>query len=446
MKRRFLRFTLLAIGFFWVFIGSLFHGCKRGPVERIILISLDTLRPDYLGVYDPDKKTSPNIDKLAEDSVVCTDVIAQASTTILSHKSIFYSVYPSIHKISMQALPKEKGLSPLEVLQSKGFKTAAFTEGGQMSKKFGFDKGFHSYWEPPRGVDSNSKLEMMKPLIFDWLKKNHKEKFLLFLHTYQIHCPYYPPEPYRSDFAAWYDGKLDARFRCGRYFNSIRVSEKDYNYLRSLYMGEVRYTDTFIGELVQLLKDLNMYDETTIVLFSDHGESLGERKYVGHNQMYQVQLRIPLILKIPGVKPGRVTAPLESVDIMPTLFESIALKPPYAFQGRSILPFLKQIEAKTRYRIAERPRQFSVQKGAWKAIFLRNNPADVSLYNLEQDPLERNNLSDQHPEIIVDLKNAYYKMQKANEAISARFELDQAAPPELDPELREDLKALGYVQ
>ena len=421
------------------------QSCGKPDKDQIILISLDTLRPDYLGVYDSQKKTSPNINKLAEDSIVCTDAISQASTTILSHKSIFYSVYPSIHKITLRALPKENGPSPLEILKSKGFKTAGFTEGGQMSRKFGFNRGFDSYWEPGTGVDANSKLQMMKPLVFDWVKKNYREKFLLFLHTYQVHCPYFPPEPYRSEFAGWYDGTLDAKYKCGRYFQSLDMREKDYNYLRSLYMGEVRYTDEFIGEFIRLLKKLKIYDNATIILFSDHGESLGERKYVGHNQMYQVQLRIPMILKLPGIKPDRLTSPVESVDIMPTLFDLLQIKPPYAFQGRSILPLLKK-KSGERYRFAERPAQFSVQKSEWKGIFQRKDPSDVSLYNIKNDPLEKNDLAQQHPEIVADLRKAYENMQRNSRALSARFELEKASRPDVDPELQEDLKALGYVQ
>lgn len=152
-------------------------------------------------------------------SILCTDVISQAPSTTLSHKSILYSLYPSIHKTSMLVLPKETVPSPLEILQTKGFKTAAFVGGGQLSKKFGFSKGFDSYWEPSGEIERNTKLVEMKPLAFEWLEKNHSQKFFLFLHTYQVHCPYFPPEEFRLKYASWYKGGID---RSPEFYSGLR--------------------------------------------------------------------------------------------------------------------------------------------------------------------------------------------------------------------------------
>ena len=420
------------------------EGCRKQSSDKVILISIDTLRPDFLGTYNSKMQTSPNIDRLASHSVVCTDVVSQAPSTTLSHKSILYSLYPSIHKTSMTVLPKELIPSPLEILKSRQFKTAAFVGGGQLSKRFGFAKGFDVYWEPEGDVERNTKLFEMEGVAFDWLQKNYKDKFFLFLHTYQVHCPYFPPEGYRKKFASWYQGNLDPEYKCQVDYNELKMTPEDFRYVRDLYAAEVNYTDVFIGNLVTLLNKLKIYDQTTIILLSDHGESLGERGFIGHNQLYNTQLRSPLILKIPGIPHQQVQAPLQLIDVMPTIFDVLGLGKQFPFQGQSILPLLGEKNTKERYRIAEKKVIFSVQKGKWKAIFTRRGP-DVWLYDMEKDPEEQYNLAEYHVEIAEEFRKAYDQMQKDAADVSSKFIPRDVTKQELDPELREELKALGYV-
>lgn len=421
------------------------QGCRKQHPEKVILISIDALRADFLGCYNPAMKTSPHIDRIAKDGILCMDVISQAPSTALSHKSILYSLYPSIHKTSMTGVPKELTSSPLEILQSKGFKTAAFVGGGQLSRKLGFAKGFDTYWEPGGDVERNTKLLEMKPLAFNWLENNYSDKFFLFLHTYQVHCPYFPPEEYRKKYASWYKGSLDPEYLCQKSYNEIGMTADDYRFVRDLYAAEVNYVDDFIGELVSLLKRRNIYDQTILVILSDHGESLGERGFIGHNQFYSTQLRIPLILRVPGISASRISSPLQSIDVIPTIFDALGLGHPFPFQGKSIQPLLKDKDDSERYRISEKDMSYAVQKGKWKAIFYRKNN-DVQLYDMERDPEEWMNVAEYNRNIIEDLSNAYGQMQKDAAEVSSKFVRGNATKPELDPELREELKALGYVQ
>ncbi len=432
MSGMFQRQNIKLAGIFGLFLLFLvLTSCSKQRVDKVILISLDTLRPDFLSCYNPSIKTSPNIDLLAQEGILCTDVISQAPSTTLSHKSILYSLYPSIHKTSMLVLPKETVPSPLEILQTKGFKTAAFVGGGQLSKKFGFSKGFDSYWEPSGEIERNTKLVEMKPLAFEWLEKNHSQKFFLFLHTYQVHCPYFPPEEFRLKYASWYKGGIDPEYKCQRDYNDLDMTPEDFRYIRDLYAAEVNYVDDFIGDLFSRFKALKIYDRSMIILLSDHGESLGERGFVGHNQLYNVQLRIPLIFRIPGVAPQRLSTPLESLDVIPTIFDVLGLDRPFPFQGQSILPLLKKTKEAGRFRIAEKKVIYSVQKGKWKAIFTRRHD-EAWLYDMEADPEEKTDVSEYHSEIVKEFRKAYDKMQKDNQEISAKFLPRDATRPELD--------------
>ncbi len=421
------------------------QGCRKQHPEKVILISIDALRADFLGCYNPAMKTSPNMDRIAKDGILCTDVVSQAPSTALSHKSILYSLYPSIHKTSVTGVPEEFISSPLEILQSRGFKTAAFVGGGQLSRKLGFAKGFQTYWEPDGEVERNTKLLEMKPLALSWLENNFSGKFFLFLHTYQVHCPYYPPEEYRKKYTSWYQGNLDPEYLCQKSYNEIGMTSDDYRFVRDLYAAEVNYVDDFIGDLVSLLKKRNIYDQTILVILSDHGESLGERGFIGHNQFYSTQLRIPLILRIPGIPPFRISSALQSIDVMPTIFDALGLGHPFPFQGKSILPLLTIKPDSERYRISEKDMSYAVQKGKWKAIFYRKNK-DVQLYDMEKDPEERMNVAEYNRNVVEDLSKVYVRMQKDAAEVSSKFVRGDAENPELDPKLREELKALGYVQ
>ena len=342
------------------------------PIEKVILISIDTLRADYLGCYNPKAKATPELDRFAAGNVICKNITSQSATTAPSHKSIFYSLYPSIHKTSIRGIPKEILSSPIEVIQTSGFRTAAFTGGGQMSHAFGFASGFETFWEPKTDPFVKHQTHEMQEAAFDWLEKHSNEKFFLFLHTYEVHCPYSPPQEFFQKWAGWYDGPLQKESCYPDTRLVRRASAVDYEYIRSLYSAELNYVDFIMGQLFRKLKDLKIYDQTLIIFLGDHGESLGERGYVGHNQLYQVQLHVPLILHIPGIQAMQIHAPLESLDVMPTIFELLKIESkPNTFQGRSIVPLIRNQNAfdKNRPLISEQKGQVRVRINQFAIVF-----------------------------------------------------------------------------
>ena len=416
------------------------------------MISIDTLRADFLGTYNPEMKTSPNIDRFAEENIVFDFATSQGPSTAISHKSILYSVYPGIHKTTKETVPTETGRSPLEILQSKGYRTAAFVGGGQLGRKFGFAKGFDSYWEAAGKGKRNKErfnLELIEKSTTEWLNNNHKENFFLFVHTYEVHCPYNPPAPYAKKFAGWYEGPIDPTGKCGdTYYNQENLTPDDIQYLRDLYAGSVNFVDEFIGRLFANLKKLGIYDETMVVLLADHGESLGERGYIGHNFLYEVQLRIPMIFHIPGYEAERIDDPVIGVDVMPTIFEVLGLGRLFPFQGRNLLPVIQgnsQIE-EDRVLIAEQNTRMRVRKGNWTCIFSRTGDPKDELYDLSDDPEQQKDLAEENPEKVKELKQLYGRMLDSSKELSARFILGNQSKPQLDEATKEQLEALGYVQ
>ena len=452
MRRLFmLVFVVAAVASFMTGCNAKGEPTAHPKIQRVILISIDTLRADFLGAYNPEMKTSPNIDQFASENIVFENATSQGPSTAISHKSILYSVYPAVHKTTKESVPTETHRSPLEILQSKGFKTAAFVGGGQLARKFGFAKGFDSYWEAA-GKGKRSKehynLEVIENSTMEWLNQNHKEKFFLFVHTYEVHCPYNPPDEYAQKYASWYQGPVNPGGKCGdNYYNQQQLTAEDVQYIRDLYAGSVNFVDDFIGRLIARLKKLGIYDDTMIVFLSDHGESLGERGYVGHNFVYEVQLKIPLIFHIPGYKGKRIEDPVLGIDVMPSIFEALGLGRSYPFQGRNLLPVINGATEfeKDRVMIAEQNTRMRVRKGEWACIFSRNgSPAD-ELYNLDDDPEQRSNIAGEHPEKVKELKGLYAKMLDSSKELSARFVLGESSRPKLDDATKEQLEALGYV-
>lgn len=418
------------------------------PIQKVILISVDTLRADYLGCYNPKMKTSPALDEFASRNIICRNVTSQSATTAPSHKSIFYSVYPSIHKTSIRTVPQEKEKSPMEIIRAQGFKTAAFTGGAQLSHSFGFARGFDTYWEPREDPGIKHRIGETQKLVFEWLENHYNDKFFLFLHTFEVHCPYDPPTWFFQKWAGWYKGLIRKDKCFPDYFLSRRTSTEDYDYIQSLYSAEVNYVDNFLGHLFQKLKTLGIYDQILIIFLSDHGESLGEHGYIGHSQPYQVQLHVPLILHIPGIASTRLDAPLELLDVMPTIFELLGIESePGLFQGKSLMPLIRDQRAfdKSRPLISEERGRVRVRIRDLALIFSLDGKTHEELYNLKIDPHELQNIAKVNRKLVEQLKAAYFQMLTTSKDLSARFILEAGKKPNWSEETAEQLKALGYV-
>jgi arylsulfatase A-like enzyme len=398
---------------------------------NVIIVSLDDLRADRLGAYGYARDTTPQIDAFAREAVILTDALTQFTSTWHSHRAFFSGRHP------FWAGPR---VLLAERLRERGYRTAAFTAGGYMNRKFGLSRGFDVY------VDEHDYggLEIVLGPALEWLDANRREPFFLFLHTYDIHCPWAPPEPYRSLFVGDRVRRFEIDDKCeNNYFNEIEMTPEDYAVLSAVYDGNLKWADSQLAPLFSYLEAWGLYDTTLVMLLSDHGEGLGEHAgYIGHGALYEEEIRVPFILRMPGVAPGVVDEPVQLVDVAPTALRAAGLELPADLDGVDLAPYLQG----RRSFDGVRPRiTMSVQNSLafrmdsrWKLVVGRGGKVEA-LFDLARAPSE--NVLQSHPEVARLLKRQLYQL-------SGTDPMSPTAPPAaaaLDPDLAEQLRALGYA-
>ena len=439
--------------------------CDTQPsAKSAVLIVLDTLRADRLGVYGHSRPTSPHIDQLASEGIVFENAISYGAWTLPAITALLTGSYPT--KLEFDA-----GLarSLVENLSSGGVQTAAFTEGGYVSHHFGINRGFAVYQDPdsairvgdqanPPGVAIRRTFSAAE----NWLRQNADRPFFLFIHTYEVHIPYlrsrFAQKLPRGELGAVVNIGENQRIRDGE----VKLGREEQRYLAALYDGGVRVADREVGRFISLLNELGIADQTLVVVTSDHGEDLGDRypHYAaehGHS-LYDELVRIPLIIREPQRErsPRRITQTVRSVDIMPTILDLLGVKHP-AGDGSSLVPLVRGREAGHRVALSHNlrfgPERLALRMGEFKLI--RNvspdpseppvdaNAPAVEFYDLSSDPDERSNLASGRPSEVA-------RLQRELDASLERTKIHGAANfgprPALAPELEQQLEALGYIR
>jgi arylsulfatase A-like enzyme len=414
------------------------------------LIDIGTLRADHLGCYGYNRDTSPNIDDLARDSVHFKWAFSQAPTTAPSQASIMTGLYPGSHGMASEKsrLPEE-ATTLAESLADHGYLTAAFVDGGYLSEDFGFAQGFSTY-DNSRGGG----LAEIGPKVTDWLRQHASVDFLLLIHSYDAHTPYAPPERYRAMFADGLPPPSEGFEASAEQLEVVRASadsEKpqllptnDLEYAKALYDGGIRYVDHWIGRLMATIRELGLDERATIVLVSDHGEEFQEHGSVLHDTLYSTVTRVPLILRLPnGQKAKTVPKFVETVDLMPTLLDLAGAPPPPGLQGESLVPLILDQGAPPYLAFGEsalRGGQSFVALGGYRMLRTEKN-RDVELYNLLDDPLELEDLSEDEPDRIEVLTRRLDDWRRTFAASALR---EEAAPT--DEKTLQQLRSLGYIQ
>ena len=401
---------------------------------------MDTLRADHLGAAGYGRDTTPNLDRVASEGVLFLDNYAQAPNTAPSHTSVLSSLYPSVHGVYKhgQILDPEILTLP-EVFRDAGYRTAAFTQLNGETYKQGFDH--YEFLESPERSGKGLKDTRV---IQEWIVQPSTEPFFVFIHSYDVHLPYTPPPRYKELFAPTYDGPLPFwiqrrdidRINDG----SLELSARDYQYIVDLYDAELRRADELLNTLFDFMRQSGIWDETLILVFSDHGEEFGEHGLYGRHtySLYNELLRTPLILRGPGVPAGRtVTQRTRNIDIAPTLLHLAGLKPPGSFMGESLQRVWQGREKEPRDVVAERRVDRVLIRGDYKYF------SDGRLFDLSSDPTEQNDIAAIQPEIAE-------RMQQHLDGWIRRFmelEAEVASSDDilLTPEEEERLRALGYL-
>lgn len=424
---------LVAGGIFYLFFGSHFsiaHKIKQLKKANVILITLDTLRADFVSAYETGNAETPNIDNLAAQGVLFEMCIAQTPLTLPSHTSILSGTYPLHHQVRDNGgfqVPETLEMIS-EVLKKKGFRTSAFIASYVLHSKWGINQGFDTYSDDfdLSKYDKISLGNVQKPAeeVLDnarqWLIENKTTRFFTWIHLYDPHTPYDPPSPFKE------------------------------KYPKRPYRGEVEYMDAQLGLFFQFLEEQGIADNTLIILAADHGEGLGQHEEMTHGFfIYETTVRVPLIIKAPFHFPvQRIKTIVELVDLAPTILEALDIPIPSSYQGESLLGLMMQNQPRhknTAYTESYYPR-FHFGWSELKAIYYQNHWKYIQapkneLYNLATDKNENQNLA---------LKKSYLS-KKAQERLlhftqeQSLHALKPGQEKNLDKEALEKLAALGYL-
>jgi arylsulfatase A-like enzyme/Flp pilus assembly protein TadD len=405
---------------------------RTAAKPNVLLITIDTLRADRLGCYGYKRISTPNIDALCGEGIRFERAYAPVPTTLPSHSTILTGTYPMLHGMhdfsGNRLSPQQPTLAT--ILKAHGYVTGAVIGAAVLDSRFGLDNGFDYYYDDfdfSRIAETN--LDAMErpgnvvvDKALDWLGKNAAKPFLLWVHIYDPHHPYTPPEPY-----------------AGRY-------------KQSPYDGEVAFADAQVGRVLQFLKTKRLYADTVIALAGDHGEGLGEHGEKTHGLLiYNTTMHVPLIIRPNGTaargnRLRTVATPVSLVDLLPTVLDAVKIAPMPPIQGKSLLPLLdpkRDAAATSVYSETYLPRihfNWSELRGLHQDRYHFIDGPKPELYDLLSDPGEKNNLYASKPALAEELRGSLAKTIREHTPAA-----ELAEKTSLDPAMAERLKALGYA-
>ena len=388
---------------------------------NVLVIAVDTLRPDHLGCYGYGRPTSPNIDGIAEDGALFENTFSQAPWTLPSFASVFTSLYPSQHGATTVETMMRTGFPTLaEILAARGYATGAVVNAPVLRSDFGLNRGF-GYYSEPSGVIERPADEVTRDAL-EWIDSLEEGPFLAFVHYFDPHLAYAPPSPYDTLFDPGYSGRLGKSFDLD-YFSSKRagairdeidaLDAADRNHIVSLYDGEIAFTDSAIGALLAGLIDRRIDQNTLVVLLSDHGEEFFEHGGLDHgHSLYGELIRVPLIMRFPdGLGRGkRLARQVRLIDVTPTILDYLGEEGIFEFEGVSLLPLIEGGEAPASragallgidFCLSEAMRRTNMVKSitSYPYKLIENvETKERSLFDLDADRLEQTNLAREEKE------------------------------------------------
>jgi arylsulfatase A-like enzyme len=428
-----LRFLLLLLS-----VALLPAGCGpreggRGP--DVVLVSLDTVRADFLGAGGDPRGATPHLDRFARRGAQFAACIAQAASTLPSHASMFQS------RPASRTGPGFPMLA--EILQDAGWATGGFTGGGNVAGELGFDRGFDVYEEGP---DLAWSLERWA----EWRAGVAGPAFS-FVHGYDAHVPYDPPAPYDRLYDPDYDGPVrgpDTRHLC-RAVRGLEegdppeLTEADRRHLVALYAAGLRAADARFGDLIRRLDERPEGRGAVVIVMSDHGEELWDHGSLLHSHtVYQELVHVPLLMRLPreGVEEaaGRLVAgTVRNLDLAPTVLDAVGLPAEPSHEGISLREVAGARAALPRLSAPTEMREWkALVEDRWKLI--TSEAGRFSLFDLEADPGEATNSASAHRDVAREMAA---RLAEIVEAVPVRELAD-----DVSDELRDRLRALGYVE
>ena len=400
-------------------------------IDTIILISIDTLRADHLSCYGYGYQTTPNIDEMAKGSLFFQDTFSTIPLTLPAHCSMLTGLIPPTHGVhdNFEMYLPDKTVTLAEVLRQNGYTAYGIISSVVLDGRFGMNQGFDIYDDTFVDQINDSTMAQRNGKettehAIKWLADNSDKKKFMFIHYYDPHTSYIPPEPFSKQFKHPYD-------------------------------GEIAFTDHCIGRVIDKLKSLKLYDDALIVITGDHGEMLGEHNEASHSFfVYQNAIRVPLMFKLPrDAYSVKIDEACSIIDITPTILTIAGIGIPEKVQGIDLLTVARNkigkhasgagntIEKRALYAESLTPTKYnansllSVISGDWHYIQTTN----PEIYNRIKDPVETNNL------IAKEQKRARIMQFQLKELLDAFVASEIDTSLDIDSKTIKSLESLGYV-
>ncbi|HTM25406.1 MAG TPA: sulfatase-like hydrolase/transferase [Vicinamibacterales bacterium] len=411
--------------------GTLPRGVDRGALN-LLVVTLDTTRADRLGPYGRSRAGTPNLDALAQDAVVFDHASTAAPLTLPAHSTLFTGRFPPEHGVRDNGgyFLSDKEQTLAETLKGRGFATGGFIAAYVLDSKWGINQGFDTYFDDfdlskykvfAMGAIQRPGNEVVDRAL-PWIEQHRNERFFAWVHLYDAHTPYTPPEPFKS------------------------------LYPDDPYQGEISFADSQVGRLLTFLRQRDLFDRTVVVVMGDHGESLKDHGEAGHGFfVYESTVHVPLIIRAPfsAMRHRRVDDPVRSVDVMPTVLDLLGVPKPAdrVIDGASVTPLMTGARADLgleAYAEAVYPLHHfgwsdlrALREGRYKLIAAPR----PELYDLQDDPAEQKN-------IFADRRALGERMLGRLADMERHFKSSAPASGqavEIDPDAKARLAALGYV-
>ena len=427
-----------------------------GDLPHVLVVTIDTLRADHLGCYGYYRDTSPHLDALAEESVLFERCLTPVSQTLPTHASLFTGLYPYEHGVLANVFRNSVyELSPsiqtfAQAMAEAGYGTSAFIASEPLKRVAGLRVGFQDWWEPEEWeVPASRIVDEALAWLHDSLEAPGDRPLMMWVHVFDTHAPYKPPEPYDELFASdedvqdeWFEEHGISMFVKAK----LRAFQGDARTDHNRYDGELRFVDDELGRFFDELRSEGLWEDLVVVLTSDHGESLKQHATNGHGDIWVEQIRVPFLIKAPGLAAGRVEARVSTVDILPTALGCVprlgealsgwreqatgrdALAPDFGAR-----PIFGQLPSN------RGPGVHSVVHDGWR---LTLRPEAPHLYHLDEDPHELRNLADERADLVEELSALIEATEREHRARGE--ELQTGGMREASPERLRNLEALGY--
>ncbi len=443
---------------------------------NVVICVLDGARADRVGYSGYPRDTTPNMDELAAESVVFTNHFSTCSLTRPSTASLFTGLYPDAHCIDQREALEEGTFTLAKGLKAAGLRTALFSSNVSASPETGVGSAFEHVFPKPGGRGGVGMgghggrwwrtPESLAREFAKWLE-DEPSRFFAYVHFLPPHMPYEAPDAFAE---AAREVKAPA-MRPGRFeFREVEDTYRGSAFATpphppeewaDLYDANLRWADWGLGEVVGLLREHGLLDNTLLVVTSDHGEAFGEHGYVNHmHAVYDEFVHIPLLIRFPGRQGlvGEVDALTQTVDLVPTVCDLYGIGYPRgAVQGESLLPLLDGTKGAVREHV------FAVSHGAWPSYLVRDARWSLilyrggklkALYDLRSDPEQRRNVIAEHPETAARMTDALISFGRTQERSPAEFVSPEAAaeaaprapPGRFSEDVERELRDLGYLR